>query len=446
MSDSLVDTAAPTPTGPARGPTLLANVVYAIGGSGLYHLCQLGVLVLLAKFTAAETLGQYLLGLAIATPVLQFFGLELRSALVADARSQFTPGTYHALRRFALLPAGLILLATLFFVADRELGSAGAALLAGVFALRVTWSLADVGWGTLQRRERLDLLACSVGLRGVTLLLAFVAVLLVPRTGDASGAGRAALGIWLATAASATILVLFDHPRTRGPSAGDRSWSWTALGALARQTFPLGLVALVITLCDSFPRLMFESPQVPDGKAQLGYFGSLAYVTLAGNLIIIQASTAAAHRLSRYYQQDLRAFLRLGARLTLAALGIGAAVVLLAKLCGQWLLTVLYTPEYAQFEGAFLTIVVAHGLALLTNVFGVATTQMRLFWIQVPVQLATLAATVLAAVLLIPGPTPVQGAAQTVLVRSIVQFILYSGCAAAGIRFHRQLLQAQSAR
>jgi len=85
-------------------------------------------------------------------------------------------------------------------------------------------------------------------------------------------------------------------------------------------------------------------------------------------------------------------------------------------------------------------IVFAHCLALLTNVFGTATTQMRLFWVQVPVQLLTLVSTAAAALLLIPGDQPVLGAAYTTLVRASVQLVLYWTCVALGLAFRRRIV------
>jgi hypothetical protein len=215
-------------------------------------------------------------------------------------------------------------------------------------------------------------------------------------------------------------------PRPQSPMArGPR------LGALALQALPLGVVALIINLCDSFPRVVIE--RQPDGRALLGYFGALAYITLAGNLVVIQASTAAANRLALFYRQDFRAFLRVGARLAGTAAAIGSGVLIVTVLFGRWILSTLYTVDYARFETEFRIIVVAQCLALLTNVFGAATTQMRLFWLQVPAQAMTLLCTVAAAVVLIPGPHPVLGAAQTLLVRAVVQFVLYGACVGLGL-------------
>lgn len=442
-------TAAPSPGETPRA--LLPNSLWAIGGMGFYHACQLGVLVLLAKFATPEIQGQYFLALAVATPILLWFGLELRPAFVADATGQFTLGTYRALRRYSLGLAALILIGAFLWQAQREPRPAYLGLLAAVFAARLLWAQAEFGWGTYQRRERLDLLAAAVGLRGLT-LLAPVAILLFVwhQLSAPAGIGPDRLAAVVAAALAvhalgmAAIWVWFDRPRVLDRRRWDLSWTPSAVRSLAWQTLPLGTVALLINLCDAFPRLVFDHPAVVDGKAQLGYFGALAYITLAGNLIIIQAATAAANRLAGHYQRDVRAFVRLGLGLIAAAAGIGAVVLLVAVLAGRWILAVIYTPDYARFQHEFVLIVAAHALALLTNVLGIATTQMRLFWAQVPVQVVTLGATAFAAWHLIPGPTPVRGAALTALVRAVVQLVLYAACVTLGLALRSRRVRPMS--
>lgn len=426
--------------------SLLANTFYAIAGTGFYSACQLGVLVLLAKFASPEIQGQYFLGLALATPVVLLFGFELRGAFVADAGNQFTFGAYRALRAAMLVPAAAVLAAFMVWQAATETRPAHLLILGGVFVARLVWSFAEVGWGTFQRRERLDWLATSLALRGLALLLPFA--LLLPLCSSFRDRGHiapervadgAALGVLLYALGLVLIYHFFDRPRVLDRRHWDLSWNWRSVRALAVQTLPLGLVSLIINLCDNLPRILIGSQ--PNGKAQLGYFGSLAYITLAGNLVTVQASAAAANRLALHYQRDLGAFLRLGARLVALAMVVGGGVLVVALLFGGWILRVLYRPEYAVFETEFHIIVVAQCLALLTNVLGAATTQMRLFWVQVPVQITTLVCTVTAAVVLIPGPTPVLGAAQTALVRATVQLTLYAVCAGLGLLLRRRILR-----
>jgi O-antigen/teichoic acid export membrane protein len=424
---------------PAASRSLFVNTLYAVGGTGFFHVCHLGVVVVLTKFSTPELTGQYFFALALVTPVVLLLGLELRAALVSDAGNQFTVGAYLKLRKRMLwLAAGVLaVLAAWRAVADPRLDML--LILVGVFAARVAWSLAEVGWGTYQRRERLDLMAGSYVLRGLAALWPFLLLLLPAARGHAGPVTAAA--VLLYALGVGLVYVLFDRRRIRDRALWDLSHTGSALRALAWQTLPLGLVACIVNLCDSFPRWIFESPRVADGVAQLGYFGPLAYVTMVGNLIVIQSTTAAANRLALYYQRDRRAFLRLGGRLTGLALGIGVATLVLALFFSRPFLEFLYTARYARFETEFQLIVLANCLALLTNVFGAAATQMRIFWVQVPIQIITLIATVIAALWLIPGAQPVLGAAQTALVRAVTQLVLYAGCAVFGVVARERLLK-----
>lgn len=416
--------------------------------------------MLLAKLATPEIQGQYFLAHAIAMPVTLLFGFELRGALVADAGGQFTVGTYRRLRQILLLPVGLILGAVaLWHITGRDTRASFVLILAGVFAARMAWSLAEVDWGVFQRLERLDWLAGSMTLRGFSLLLPLAILLPVGRAWIAREqlpadrlADAAALGVLIHFMGMLAVSFLFDRPRAADPRRWDLTTNRRALWSLALQTLPLGLVAVSVNLSDTFPRWLF-APELAtrfgldaarDGKAQLGYFGSMAYITMAGNLIIIQASTAAANRLALYYQRDFTRFLRLGVALCLAALAVGGASLLVVWFAGEWILRLLYTPDHARFTTEFQLIVLAHSLTLLTNVFGATTTQMRLFWLQVPVQIVTLVVSIAAAVVLIPGPTPVRGAAYTALVRAAVQFVLYLACVTFGVVRRPQILGSSS--
>jgi hypothetical protein len=179
----------------------------------------------------------------------------------------------------------------------------------------------------------------------------------------------------------------------------------------------------------------------PGGIAALGHYGALEKLTSAGNILIIQLGVAAANRLSRCYQLDFQAFLLLAGKLLGAALALGLALVLGAVFFGHFVLEALYRAEYAAFLPEFMIIILAQSLMLVTIVFGVMTTQMRLFWLQVPAQLTVLVCTTVAALLLIPSAENlVRGGAWTMLVRALVHVSLYAACVAFGIVFRSRVL------
>ena len=366
--------------------SLRTNVLYAVGGMGVFHACQFGVVVLLAKFAPPEVLGQLQFSIAVATPVVVFFSLELRGALIADAAGEFTFGTYRTLRFVTMSMAAVVLLGVGAWEYVGERNAAFTIILLGMCASKVVLSLAEIGWGLYQKRERLDLMAASACLRGVTMIVAFA--VLVPlcyylaQRGviePARIAQGAALAILTYALASLVILLTFDRRVLAARHDFDPTWTWDAVGRLARQTFPLGVVLVTLHLCNSVPQLVIE--RQADGKAALGHFGALATLTLVGNLLTFQAANAAANRLSSYFQFDLPAFGRLAGKLIAMAAAVGGVTLLIMLPFGEWLLRVLYRAEYAAYHAEFRIIVIAQCLALLTNVFGVLVTQMRLFWL-----------------------------------------------------------------
>ena len=239
-----------------------------------------------------------------------FFSLELRGALIADAASEFTFGTYRTLRFVTTGMAAVVLLSVGVWEYVGERNAAFTIILLGMCASKVVLSLAEIGWGLYQKRERLDLMAASACLRGVTMIVAFA--VLVPlcyylaQRGviePARIAQGAAMAILTYALASLVILLTFDRRVLAARHDFDPAWTWDAVGRLARQTFPLGVVLVTLHLCNSVPQLVIE--RQADGKAALGHFGALATLTLVGNLLTFQAANAAANRLSSYFQFDL---------------------------------------------------------------------------------------------------------------------------------------------
>lgn len=438
-----------TPTAPGR--SLRGNILYAMFGNGVLNLCRLAVVVLLAKAASTEIQGVFLYTTtALAAPVVLFCGLELRAAFVADAGGEFTFGAYRALRTLGMGVAGVVLLVIVLWTTQGEPSGPLIWMMLALCASRIVFHLGEVHWGIYQRRERLDLMAWSNALRGLAQLAPFVILFLWPLLAgrDDDTPNREHLLRITAGAISAYVLAwaaiwwFFDRRRVAGHDA-NLSWDWPALGRLARQTLPLGLVLLLIHLCETVTQGLIKRAGGGEGFSNVGYFGAMRLITLAAMFLMMQVNTAAGNRLANNYQKDLPAFLRLATKLIGVALTIGVGFWSLVWLFGEWFLRLLYTPEHARHYPEFLILATAQAIVLLGVVFGSVTTHMRQFWIQVPVQLTLLAITAVAGTLLIQPDDPVRGGALTILVRSIAQAVLYLGCVLIGIRWRDRIVSAR---
>ncbi|RMF78391.1 MAG: hypothetical protein D6744_10150 [Planctomycetota bacterium] len=433
------------PLGGVSPPPLVRGVAYMLIGNGVLSLCRFGAYVFLAKFADANVLGVFdFASIALSAPVVLFFGLETRAAFVADARGQYPFGAYRMVRRLGLLAAALFFAVVVPLLAfnvpevSRSLFHPSLLwLMFGVCAGRLVFQLAEVDWGVYQRREQLRNLGVSNALRGAAVIASFAVLLpagrwLFPDAGPAeSGAKSATIATWCYVVVWLAIWWFLDRAAVRSAAGVDLRWSWRQVAAVARHAFPLGLVILILTLCDSVPRWIIKKHTLE--MAQVGFFGALKVMAMGASFLIVQVANAAANRLAIRYQTAPRAFLRLAVKLGGVAAALGAGLFVLTWLLGRPLLRYAYSPEYEQYYPELLILMAGQGVLLIGAMFGFITTQMRRFWVQVPIQLIILAATTVAAVAWIPDD-PLRGAAWTAVVRSVTQATLYISCVALGVR------------
>lgn len=123
-----------------------------------YGVSQFGMLVLIAKLGTAEKVGQFALGLAIATPIIMFTNMHLREVQATDATGAFAFTDYLRLRLVGVSVA-VVTVAVFAFGGSHALDTAPAILWVGVG--RATDAVGDVYHGLLQQHERMDRIAKS---------------------------------------------------------------------------------------------------------------------------------------------------------------------------------------------------------------------------------------------------------------------------------------------
>ncbi len=77
----------------------------------IYSACQWGIVVVLAKLGSPVLVGEYALGVAIATPVIALSQLQLRPVIASDVHEKYRFGDYLGFRLMATLLASLIVVA-----------------------------------------------------------------------------------------------------------------------------------------------------------------------------------------------------------------------------------------------------------------------------------------------------------------------------------------------
>jgi O-antigen/teichoic acid export membrane protein len=399
----------PVPLAPAaeraatRVPTLRVNLLWTLTGNIVYAASQWGMLILLAKLSGPETVGQFALGLAITAPVFMLTNLQLRAVQATDARRDFLAGDYLALRLIttavACLAVGVLALAGGFRAATAQVVMA-------VALAKAIESVSDVFYGSLQQHERMDRIAISMIFKGIVSLAALGLTIAV--------SGRTVLAVLALAASWAVVLFAYDLPQSAallreacpgagaGAGAGLRRlrWSRPHLLRLTWLALPPGIVMMLISLGTSVPRYFVEAEL---GERALGVFSAMAYLMVVGNTAVFALGQAASPRLARYFAAgQLAAFRTLLRRLVALALAGGCAAVVLVMGWGRVILQTFYAAEYARRTDVFAWLTIAMALGAVGSFLGYGMTSARNFRIQAPLFALVVLATTLSCALLIP--------------------------------------------
>lgn len=408
--------------------SLRRNFSWTFFGNTFYAAAQWGMLTVLAKIGTPEMVGMFALGLAIGAPVIMFMNMNLQYVQATDTGPQYQFGDYLALRLTTTTLALLIIIG-IVSVMNYQRQTALVVLLVGV--AKAIESISEVFYGLLMQRERMDRIAKSMILKGSLSLLALG--LVVYFTGSivwgVFGLGLAWALVLLSFDLRSGALVLWQAAPSAlpGPALGEAHQAsllrphW-AIGKLKRLTWlalPLGLVMGLVNLNLNIPRYFIERYL---GERELGIFAAMAYITLAGMMIITALGQATTPRLAKYYASRKRAeFSTLLLKLMIVGAVLGVVGILVSLVAGQEILTLLYGPEYAKYPSAFYLLMVAAAIFYVGMFLGSGMTAARYFSIQAPLIAFAVCISAMVCWWLVPT-AGLDGAAVALIVAAIIQF------------------------
>lgn len=357
------------------GLSLRSNFAWMLSGNVVYAACQWGAIVAIARMESTFVVGQFSLGLAIATPVFMLTNLNLRAVQATDARRLYSFGEYLRLRTVLTL-LGLTAIGSIAYFGRYERQTA--LVIVAVALAKGAETVSDIHYGLFQLNDRLDQTGKSMMLRGSLLVLAMGGGLYVTHSLLFCCAAVALL--WVSA------LFFFDAPRGQGlilahrPARLPRTMP-RAL-ELMRTALPLGLSTTMAALNLNMPRYFIHARL---GERQLGIYSALAWSTIAMILVSDSMGHSAIPRLSRLHcEERLAEYRSLLLRLVAAGAVLGTVGLAIGLGFGKRLLAVLYGPEYAAHSGALSLLLLAAAIYGVACMFTSAVTAARCFKIQVP--------------------------------------------------------------
>ena len=299
----------------AVGQNIIAsNFIWTLVGNVGYAGAQWAIVIILAKLTTPEVVGEYALGLAMVTPVLMLVNLQLRTVLMTDVQQEYSFAHYLGFR-LATTAAAMVCIAILGARMHGSWQHYVTIILIGI--AQGVEAVSDIYYGLMQVRDRMDRIAISMIGRAVLSLAALAVTLWITRS--------LLWGIVALTVARLAVLAGYDARRRTHDPLPDEAlsdfwpprWSFPLQRKLCGFGLPLGIVALLLALNTMIPRYFLEASLGPRG---VGIFAAIAFLPNSGSLLIYALGQSAFVPLARYYTKgDLAGFLRL----LLQLLGIG---------------------------------------------------------------------------------------------------------------------------
>jgi len=382
----------------SRGESLRKNFSWALNGAIFYVFCQWVLLIILAKLGGSAIVGRYTLGLAITAPIVLLSNLQLRALLASDVHEEF-PFSAYAVLRFLTSLGALLLICGLTVCLEFTLDQTLVICLIGL--AKVIESVSDITYGLMQKRERMDLVSHSKGIRGILTAGAVGGIFWV--SGSLIAGVAATVAVWL------MVFILFDWRHLQkllGNPLSYMPWGKLAYAGLAPQilslgklSLPLGVVSMLVSYNTAMPRYLLE---VYHGEIALGYFSAIACFTVACTIIPEAFSQAALPRLAKLHTNSFTNYWRLLGKLMLVAFSIGTVGVIVAMLRGAELLRFVYREDFGRFSHILVLIMILGATESICSVLGVGMTAARRFVAQLPILVGTLIITTVSSWWLIP--------------------------------------------
>ena len=343
-----------------------ANFSWAFVGNAIYAVSQWGILIVIAKLGNPEMIGQFTIGLAIASPVYMLTNLQLSVVIATDAMDQYEFSHYIALRLLASLFGFFIIFLIVLF------GKYSLETFLVIIFLSIAKgfeTISDLIYGLLQKNERMDYVAFSLMLKGPLSFIALAGCLVLTRSMAGGALGMALTWLFLLLKFDRKIGSKFENLRPK--------FQKNQIASLIMLTIPLGVVMMISSLNANISRYFIQHYQ---GSVSLGYFAAISYTMTAGNTIVNALGQSSSPKLAKYYADgDKVSYLKLLKLLVTVGGVLGFLGTLVVLVFGKQILLILYDKEYVEYANIFIVIMIAAGISYVSSILGYSITAARYF-------------------------------------------------------------------
>jgi O-antigen/teichoic acid export membrane protein len=414
------------------------NVIWTLFGKSFFLGSQFFLIMFLSKYTDMNTLGAYSLGLAITGPIFLLTNLQLRVLLVTEAEPIKFFSTYFILR-IILSFIGFIIVAIICSVSGYDTDVMYIILLCAL--IKINDSIADIFYGAMHGKSRMDLIAKSQILRGVSNILIFITIYFIFK--------NIYISFFAGILVSVLITFLFDVKQVNKLDKANVIWTdffWKKRKKNNVQVsgnsqgyskkvllngLPLGIIVMIGSLSANVPSYVIETKISLEA---VGIFASLVYLIQSTSTFMSALWEPAIPKLTKSRDQnDYKKFTLIVIRLSAAGFFIGLCGFVFVYFFGEYILALFFNPFFVDNSDVFLILSGVLIVRYLGGVWSIAATVLKYYWVQVPLNILNLILVLLGSIFLVEHYGLI-GAAYALLISTCLTRVLFLMILIVGIK------------
>ncbi|GAB1758474.1 oligosaccharide flippase family protein [Priestia megaterium] len=383
---------------PSKHFSLKRNFSYSLVGNLSYAFSQWIIVMLIAKFGTPEMVGRYSLGLAITAPVFLFLNVNLRAIQATDTKNEYNFIDYFYNRNITNLISVLIVLC---IISGLNLNKETQIIIFIMSICKVLETMCDVSFGLFQQNERMDYVSMSKVIQSLLSIL-FVTFAIVTFN-----------NLFLAVVLNGTSFLLtfifynlYKIYKITGIKLETEvfniknNFSYKKVWSLFVIGLPLGIAASLDSFNANIPRYFLQYFM---NEKHVGYFSAIFFIMASGGTIITALAQSATPRLARLYNESAKQFSLLLKKLIVFAIALGLLGIIISLFFGDLILSVLYSPDYSEFNILFILLMIAATIWYISSFIGTALMATRKFNSQMLIYIITTVVSIIGAIFLIPS-------------------------------------------
>jgi O-antigen/teichoic acid export membrane protein len=387
--------------------TLINKAKWLLSGNILFAFSQWLTLILFAKLTSSQALGQYAFALSITAPIFMLTNLQLRPLLIADyhGKKKYDFEDFFSLRFYSNFVAFLIV-----FIWGSVSNPEALIIIMVVASIKFLESISDILYAYYNADNKTKLITKSLTIKAIASLTFVILALLMSKS----------VGIGVFSIFLTYLLVLFTIDlRILKPSLDWFKFNYEKIKELALYALPLGIAVMLVSLQTNMPRYFIEKYQSIE---DVGIFTVFYYFIVIGGIFI----NSVCQYLSPYYssfwhQGDVKNFWLYVKYSWLISFIFSFLSFIFVCFFGEYIISLIYGENFIKHLYVLKLLMFSSLFVYLSVVNGYILTSLNVLKIQVPMFVFLILISIMFSYCLIPN-YGLRGAAWVCCISALAQF------------------------